>query len=268
MARELSEEEITKLLAMPEAEASKWIDASIPGFLDAVEAKKALIRRRQYPADVPIPGFDGSALAGLGAGVGVTAVTAARMAELIKGSTTTYEAVLNPNEIRGRLQAVLGQEFTVRVNPDGDVIIAGNDRGLIEFCRVHVAVNGDKTAVIVSGLNLDGAKRGVGDVFDGLLGLGKRALGGSNVVEGALDILGGAVETAGQAGSNLLTANTIADTLEKYGAQMERQTAEVARRASVEKNEAMERERKKNNCSFCGSPRTLGEACPKCGATE
>lgn len=267
MARKLSDEEIVKLLAMSEKEANAWINENIPGFLDPVEAKKILIQRRQYAVDNPIPGFDSSALAGLGIGAGVSAVAAARLAELIKGSTTTYEAVLDPVVIRQRLRTVLGRDYGV-FPTSGEIVVTLNDRSAVEFCRILVANNDDKTAVTVSGLDLTEVKQGAGNVVDGLLNLGQRALGGRNVVEGALDVLGGAVETAGQAGSDLLAANKIADTIEKYGAEMERQEAEAVRKAVQEKAGAEERERKEKYCSHCNTARTLGRPCPNCGASE
>lgn len=267
MARTLTDDEIKMLLAMPETEANAWIDEHIDGMLDSMDAKAALIKRRQYSADAPIPGFDTTtALAGLGIGAGVSAVAAARLAELIKGSTTTYAAVLDPVVIRQRLRTVLGPDYGV-FPTSGEIVVTYNDRSSAEFCRILVANNDDKTSITVSGLNLDEVKRGADNVVDGLLNLGKRALGGRNV-EGALDVFGRAVETARQAGSDLLAANTIADTIEKYGAEAERQAAEAARKAAVEKAEAEERDRKEKYCSHCGTARPSGSPCPNCGASE
>ncbi|MFZ2202002.1 MAG: hypothetical protein WAV56_01255 [Microgenomates group bacterium] len=267
MARALTEDEIVRLLALPEKDANAWIDKNIPGFLDPIEAKKVLIQRRTYAAENPIPGFD-NALVGLGIGAGTAGIAAVRVAELVKGTTTTYEAVLNPTEIRGRLQAALGSEFTVRSTSGGEIVVVGNDRGLTEFCQIRVSANDGKTAVTVGGLDLTEVKQGASNVVSGLLNFGRKAVQGRNVVEGAFDILGGAVQTAGQAGSDLMTANKIADTIEKYGAETERQAAEAVRKAAVEKAEAEAQERKEKNCSFCGTARPLGQSCPNCGASE
>lgn len=267
MARTLTDDEITMLLSLAEKEANAWIDAQIPGFMDSIEAKKTLIRMRRYPSNAPIPGFDTTTLAGLGIGAGVSAVAAARLAELIKGSTTTYAAVLDPVVIRQRLRTVLGPDYGV-IPTSGEIVVTHNDRSSAEFCRILVANNGDKTAVTVSGLNLDEVKRGADNVVGGLLNLGKQAFGGRNVVEDALDVLGGAVETAGRAGSDLMAANIIADTIEKYGAEAERLTAKAAGQAAVKAAEDKVLEQKRDHCSHCGSARTLGQACPSCGASE
>ncbi len=269
MARALTEDEIVRLLALPEKDANAWIDKNIPGFLDPIEAKKVLIQRRTYAAENPIPGFD-NALVGLGIGAGTAGIAAVRVAELVKGTTTTYEAVLDPVELQGRLRTVLGQEFVVRFDP-GEIIISRKSPGfqVQEFCRIRVGDGSDgRTTVTVSGLNLDEVKQGADDVVSGLLNLGKKAFAGRNVAEGALDLLGGAVETAGQVGSDLMAANAIADTIEKYGAEMERQTAETARKAAEEKAAVEERERKEKYCSHCGTARPLGQPCPNCGASE
>ena len=268
MARILSDEEVVRLLAMPEAEARAWVDANISGFGDSMTAKALLIKRRKYAADNPIPGFETTTLATFGIGAGTAAVVTARVAELIKGSTTTYEAVLDLVELGERLQTVLGQEFSIHSFANGEIVVVGNDRGLPEICQIRVAVSGGKTAVIVGGLNLTEVKQGAGNVVDSLLNLGRRALQGRNVVEGAFDVLGGAVGTVGQAGKDLNTANKIADTIEKYGAEVERATVEAARKVAVKVAEEKELKQKENNCTFCGSARTLGQACPSCGATE
>jgi len=267
MARILSDDEIVWLLAMPEEEANAWIDAQIPSFTDSIVAKTTLIRMRRYPSNAPVPGSETGTLAGLGVGTGLGAVAVNRVLELVKGQTIAYEARLEVTEIVARLKNNLdSREFRI-VGAPSSIAIA-RQAGSHPFCMIRLSVNDDKTAVTVSGLNLDEVKQGASGVVDSLFNLGRRAVQGRNVVEGALDVLGGAVEIVGQAGSDLNTANKIADTIEKYGAEVERATVEAARKVAVKVAEEKELKQKENNCTFCGSARTLGQACPSCGATE
>lgn len=226
------------------------------------QAAKGTMRVPDLPS---IPGVDTIAT-GLGIGAGVSAVAAARLAELVKGSSTTYNAVLSSGELRGRLRTVLGEKFLLTSN-DPFVSVTRNGES---FCQIRLAVSESekRTAVTISGLNLDQVKQGANGVVDGLLSLGKKAVQGHGLVEGAFDVAADAIDTAKQAGSDLMTANTIADTIEKYGADAEQAIEKAARKAAVEKAEDEAREQKKKHCSYCSTARTLGEPCPNCGAVE
>lgn len=269
MVRVITAEEIDKLLKMEDAGDKKGVSKYITdnfGILDGQEARKALSNARVAAnPSTPASGLE-QALGMGGIGAGAAGIATARFLELTKGSTTTYEAILSRTEVAARLRTALEGNFGVRESGEEIVVSRVDPMGI--FCRIRVSIAGDKTAVVVSGMNLTKTTQGADDVLGGLMNLGKGMLQGDDVVGSVLDTIGDAVNTAKEVGSDLWTANTIADVIEKYGAERERMVADAKREAATDKAEKAAQERKEKSCSYCGAARELGKACPECGATE
>lgn len=264
MAREITAEEIERLLKMEDAGDKKGVSKYITdtfGILGGQEARKALSNART--AANPSTSASGlEAALGLG-GVGLGAgIAASRLTELVKGTTITYEAILRREVIADRLRTALAGDFGVRESGEEIVVSRVDPMGV--FCRILVSVTGDRTTVVTSGLKLVEKKRE--GLIDSLVGVGKDVLAGQGL-GGVLDFITDTALAAAEAGSDLWVANQLASTIETYGAELERKANAARSAAQVKDKRIVEIERLLGSCGSCGQPLPESGVCEACGAT-
>ncbi len=253
MAREITEEEILAHLKDDPKTAGKWINDTFPTLTECIAARKVLSdRQAKAKAAAPASGVE-AVLSDLGLPAGVVAGAAglavARFAGLVKGTTTTYHAVLDVTVLRGRLRILVGKGFTV-LPTSGELVIL---KGQTEFCRILLADKGEDTAVTISGVDLAKAKQGAGAISNDLMSLGRQALGGDNVIDGFFDALKEAADTTLEVGSDLWAIHTVAGIVEKYGAEMEHAADDVRESVRGKRSEINDLRAKLSNCAYCGS---------------
>ena len=175
-----------------------------------------------------------------------------------------YAAPFKIMDLRNKLQTALGKTMDVNLHQSTLTVVEVD--GEKPVCEILVSVSGDETTVTVSGLNMADAKAG----FTGTLDNAAQAMkdhrrGAKDLLESVLHVATTAIGAAGEVGETLAAGNTIASTIEKYGADLERKAQQIRNQQRQAESDEKAREAAKTTCVACGAAHGGGTHCSNCG---
>lgn len=200
-------------------------------------------------------------LALVGGAAGLTAMVAVnRLKELLSGNEMKYLAAFKIIDLRNKLQLALGKTMDVNFyQPNKLAIVEAEDEKPV--CEILISVEDDGTTVTVSGLNTGDVK----DSFQNLLDAAGDGLGQKRRGAFARDLFGAAASMIGEGLEAFNAGKTITETIESYGADLERKALQIRRQQVQAKSDEDAREAAKTICKACGAAHGGGEFCKNCG---
>lgn len=245
-------------MAVLKEEPIKWISVRIK-FLDQQGAFQ--------PTSSPTRAPDAGDLLTIGAATAGAAGALAlmRVRDLLAGNEMKYAAPFKIMDLRNKLQTALGKTMDVNLHQSTLTVVEVD--GEKPVCDIFVTVEGEETTVNVSGLDTDDVKGS----FQNLLetadeGFDQKQRGvdlskiGKNLIGAAASVIGEGFESFG-------AGKTIAETIEKYGSELERKLRQKLQQQAQVKADHDATEKAKTICPFCNEAHGGGSSCKNCGAS-
>lgn len=263
-----TDNDLQELLKVPPSELGRAIarhpTIRITETAEVMNALEAL-RQPAPSAATAVRSPQGDDLALVGGAAGLTAmVGVGRLKELLGGNEMKYSAPFKIMDLRNKLQVALGKTMDVNFYQPNKLAIVEVE-GEKPVCEILITVEDDETTVIVSGLDTTDAKAGFTGALEGFGTAFKQKRKGADILDIAQTVLGGIASAAGETLETLGAGNTIASTIESYGADLERKALQIRRQQAQAKSDEDAREAAKTICKACGAAHGGGEFCKNCG---